>query len=215
MNKNLLAGIVGALSIAFATNASAVVYTYTFGERIDTAGPSDFGPATPGSFATLVFDDIAKTFTLSFLNAAPFLSGARIDTVAVNYNDGNSGTTPSATPASAISGGVTVVSANNSNGPYGGGSNNDPFSWAIGNGSNYLNGGESVSWTAAALNTSWLASDSNGTFALHVYRNGSGADTNSWYKATSVVAVPEPETYAMLLAGLGLVGFMARRRTGK
>jgi hypothetical protein len=24
--------------------------------------------------------------------------------------------------------------------------------------------------------------------------------------------VPEPETYAMLLAGLGLLGFMARRR---
>ncbi|MFN4064546.1 MAG: PEP-CTERM sorting domain-containing protein [Parazoarcus communis] len=24
--------------------------------------------------------------------------------------------------------------------------------------------------------------------------------------------MPEPETYAMLLAGLGLVGFMARRR---
>jgi hypothetical protein len=27
-----------------------------------------------------------------------------------------------------------------------------------------------------------------------------------------VTAVPEPETYAMLLAGLGLVGAMARRR---
>ncbi|MDP1573390.1 MAG: FxDxF family PEP-CTERM protein [Coxiellaceae bacterium] len=27
-----------------------------------------------------------------------------------------------------------------------------------------------------------------------------------------VSAVPEPETYAMLLAGLGLLGFMARRR---
>ena len=27
-----------------------------------------------------------------------------------------------------------------------------------------------------------------------------------------VAAVPEPETYAMLLAGLGLIGFMARRR---
>ena len=30
--------------------------------------------------------------------------------------------------------------------------------------------------------------------------------------ASPVAAVPEPETYAMLLAGLGLVGFMARRR---
>ena len=29
---------------------------------------------------------------------------------------------------------------------------------------------------------------------------------------TSLTAVPEPETYAMLLAGLGLMGFVARRR---
>lgn len=28
----------------------------------------------------------------------------------------------------------------------------------------------------------------------------------------SVAAIPEPETYALMLAGLGLVGFMARRR---
>jgi hypothetical protein len=32
------------------------------------------------------------------------------------------------------------------------------------------------------------------------------------YGAGAAAAVPEPETYAMLLAGLGLLGFAARRR---
>lgn len=36
---------------------------------------------------------------------------------------------------------------------------------------------------------------------------------NSW--SASVTAVPEPETYAMMLAGLGLLGFAARRRKQK
>ena len=31
----------------------------------------------------------------------------------------------------------------------------------------------------------------------------------------SITAVPEPETYAMLMAGLGLLGFTARRRKQK
>lgn len=30
---------------------------------------------------------------------------------------------------------------------------------------------------------------------------------------TSATAVPEPETYAMLLAGLGLAGWMTRRKS--
>ncbi|RFP18348.1 MULTISPECIES: choice-of-anchor C family PEP-CTERM protein [unclassified Duganella] len=44
-----------------------------------------------------------------------------------------------------------------------------------------------------------------------------GNDANSYYGAaldnvSVTAAVPEPETYAMLLAGLGLVGAIARRR---
>jgi len=39
-----------------------------------------------------------------------------------------------------------------------------------------------------------------------------GALSNYRGYASPVAAVPEPETYAMLLAGLGLMGFIARRR---
>jgi hypothetical protein len=35
------------------------------------------------------------------------------------------------------------------------------------------------------------------------------------FHITSVTPIPEPETYAMLLAGLGLMGFVARRRQRK
>ncbi|MCK6407196.1 MAG: FxDxF family PEP-CTERM protein [Rhodocyclaceae bacterium] len=40
-----------------------------------------------------------------------------------------------------------------------------------------------------------------------------GSAGGSYLAAVSVVAVPEPETYALLLAGLGLMGTVARRRS--
>ncbi len=43
--------------------------------------------------------------------------------------------------------------------------------------------------------------------------NGAYASTVPNVTAFSVTAVPEPQTYAMLLAGLAAVGFVARRRT--
>ena len=47
----------------------------------------------------------------------------------------------------------------------------------------------------------------NGTSAGNV--NEVGLDDVS---LTAIIAIPEPETYALLLAGLGLLGFAARRR---
>jgi len=41
---------------------------------------------------------------------------------------------------------------------------------------------------------------------------GNGIDLLVYGGAIPTLAVPEPETYAMLLAGLGMLGFIARRR---
>jgi len=61
---------------------------------------------------------------------------------------------------------------------------------------------------------------SNTAEALAVaYGNANGASTftlaadGALSFAAPVAAVPEASTYGMMLAGLGLVGFMARRRT--
>jgi len=47
--------------------------------------------------------------------------------------------------------------------------------------------------------------------------NGTGNNLFSdvTWSASVVAAIPEPETYAMLLTGLGLMGFVARRRKNK
>ena len=75
--------------------------------------------------------------------------------------------------------------------------------------------GSSNSWATdaiTAVNLGWTNPTGAGrVYALNLMDAGGGLHQDQLYMAP----VPEPETYAMLLAGLGLMGFVARRRQRK
>jgi hypothetical protein len=60
------------------------------------------------------------------------------------------------------------------------------------------------------------AIDPLGISAIKISNSGGGIEIDhlQYGLAGEVTAVPEPESYAMLLGGLGLLGFVARRRRG-
>ena len=51
-----------------------------------------------------------------------------------------------------------------------------------------------------------------GTLKLFYWDSNFGDNTEHITASVTVGVIPEPETYALMLAGLGLVGWMARRR---
>lgn len=68
------------------------------------------------------------------------------------------------------------------------------------------------SWNFNGAPTVHTVNLAAGSYYYSVFANATGTAAYSINSAATVTAVPEPETYALLLAGLGVIGFVAKRR---
>lgn len=69
----------------------------------------------------------------------------------------------------------------------------------------------SINPTLTQANLSWTGKLTAGTYTVHL-SGISGANNTSYVTTVAAIPVPEPESYALLMAGLGVLGFVARRR---
>ena len=76
-----------------------------------------------------------------------------------------------------------------------------------------LTGSSQVAFAGSTpFTTQTLNFVATGTLTTLMFTSGASGYSGAVIDNVSVSAVPEPETYAMLLAGLGLMGVIARRR---
>ena len=194
--KALLAASILALAAAFP--AVAVQTTYT----ANLSGAAESPPnASPGTgFATVTFDDVAKTMFLS-VSFADLLGGVTASHIHCCTAVPGTGTAGVATTTPTFPGFPSGVTS----GTY----------------VNTFNMLSSASFNPAFLTVNSLA-DASAAFAFLM----AGAAAGEAYLNihTSVVPggeirgflapIPEPETYALMLGGLAALGWTARRRRG-
>jgi hypothetical protein len=194
--KNIVFFVIGGFFGFGGMVHAATTTTYQFGSLLS-------GSDVPAYFyfadlTTVDYGNDNWSFTLNTLPAFTdtFGSSAFLGSMAVDR--AISGSLPDTGNVSG--GGVSSVGVSPGGGPEG----SFDFSYTFGLGADKLMGNESVSWTSSGLPSGTFT---NGQLALRVQGIGP-SDASAWY----VSPVPEPETYAILLAGLGLLGFVTARR---
>lgn len=192
--------------LASSSAAHATVQVFDFGKLIKQSNaysaPDSF---MSNPFAKLLADDNGGsgtwTFTLTVQSnlIANFGPTGYLRYVGFNYTP-----TPATPPSIFISSNLGGVTATTTVGglPAPGFVEVD-FGTALGLGPNgYLQQNDNVIWNLTGLGASTLT---------QLYIQTADTANGHWAKYVPL-PVPEPETYAMVLAGLGLLGFTARRR---
>jgi len=192
--------------LAFSNISNAAVYD--FGSLLTASS----GYTAPNSFESAPFAQLSATdnggvwsFMLTVNNNlfSSFGSSAFIGSISFDFTPD-----PLAQPVSTFIGsnvnGVTSVSSTSGTGLSG--LTDIDFGTQFGqNANNRLSQNDWVQWSISGL--------TSGSSLTNMYLHVQGIGTEDYSaKYTPVSPVPEPETYAMLLAGLGLIVFTARHR---
>ncbi len=207
MNKlfksTLISGFV-ALGCASAGPAAAVVDTFN-GTTWTLSHGVDLNPSAS-------IDEFLFTLTVDTSTPDAAVLGSYLDSVSIKVASsvtGNSVTGPAATgPWILHTGGINDGGCSGSGGGFLCADVTTFTNGALVNGSTYKWVFD-VSMAHGALFTGVDAASVKGRFT-NGHDHHVGAITSM---PITITSVPEPETYAMFLAGLGLMGFMARRRS--
>lgn len=191
--RNLLKSFLFAVSVMMASPAFAATEDY------GTLIAGTYQPSSSFASLSITGSGNVYNFTLTAydLNSI-FTSGAFIGAIAVDTN-------VAALPTISGVAGGSPVSVHTSSGPLG---QFDFWFDLTGPRAARLTANETVSWVATfAQPVSFVGNE----FALHVQGLTAAQGDSGWY-VNSTSPVPEPETYGMLLVGLGLISFVAKRK---